>query len=229
MNHDRLEKLYRLSLLALPGNFRREYGAEMVLLFHDSYRDTLKLEGKQGVNKMIVLFLADVAQTAIKERIVALLDTPPRGRQPMTGLIRGFLIGALLGALSNLPFNQSFGQLLLDLIMGGVTGAIIGTIMAAMNIARVDSTTTTSRDYQLRILGTFFVGITGMLAGGSLGILTGSLLVTCLEGVITSAPADIMIALSCGLFALFTLLGVLSGAHLGACAGARVRVPMRQS
>ncbi len=68
-NHDsaRSVRLYRLLLLAYPRTFREEYAAEMLLVFRDAYRDTLRRQGTLGVLLLWRDFFYDFIKTVCIE------------------------------------------------------------------------------------------------------------------------------------------------------------------
>jgi hypothetical protein len=88
-------RVYRLSLLAYPRAFRREYGA----LLRQAFRDRLRAAAEHGAATMLWVCLAefvDLAATSAMERRDAALTLLTRG-----ALLRypGLLLGALVGLL----------------------------------------------------------------------------------------------------------------------------------
>ncbi len=65
-------RLYRALLHAYPPDFRRQYGAEMALLFGDSSRDALAESGVSGLGGVWLHALGDLAATAPQEQLAAL-------------------------------------------------------------------------------------------------------------------------------------------------------------
>lgn len=86
--------LYRLTLIAYPSGFRREYGGEMSRLFRDCCRAAYRQQGSIGVVALWIATLADLAATALIERFTR------RTRMPHDRLVSWSALASLLsGAL----------------------------------------------------------------------------------------------------------------------------------
>ena len=64
----RSERVYRLLLLAYPGEFRREYGEQMEQAFGDLYR--VKRGEKGGITRLWMRTIVDVVRTVVAQRII---------------------------------------------------------------------------------------------------------------------------------------------------------------
>lgn len=67
---------YRLSLLAYPGGFGREYGESMAGLFSDQVREVGETEGAAGLVTLGWRTLFDLLVSAVDERGRALYGGP---------------------------------------------------------------------------------------------------------------------------------------------------------
>lgn len=65
----RSERVYRLLLLAYPGEFRREYGEQMEQAFGDLYR--VKRGEKGGIACLWMRTIVDVIRTVVAQRIMS--------------------------------------------------------------------------------------------------------------------------------------------------------------
>jgi hypothetical protein len=66
----RSERVYRVLLLAYPGEFRREYGPQMEQAFGDLYREARERSGRSGLAHLWALTVSDLARTAVAQRIM---------------------------------------------------------------------------------------------------------------------------------------------------------------
>jgi hypothetical protein len=67
-------RLYRALLRAYPGEFRRYYGPQMEQAFADLYREACERGGKGGIARLWMLTIADLARTAVAQRITPRAD-----------------------------------------------------------------------------------------------------------------------------------------------------------
>jgi hypothetical protein len=70
----RSERVYRVLLLAYPGEFRREYGPQMEQAFGDLSREARERGGKVGIALLWTLAISDLARTAVAQRITPRAD-----------------------------------------------------------------------------------------------------------------------------------------------------------
>ena len=70
----RSERVYRVLLLAYPGEFRKECGAQMVQAFGDLCREEKRRGGAYGLVRVWVRTVPDLASTAVAERSRAMRD-----------------------------------------------------------------------------------------------------------------------------------------------------------
>ncbi len=66
-------RVYRWLLAAYPAAFRDEYGPDMIQLFHDLCRDTVKTSGAAGMATLWIRTLVDLAASVVRERLASLL------------------------------------------------------------------------------------------------------------------------------------------------------------
>ena len=64
-------RLYSLLLFVYPKNFRREYGAAIVMLFSDMSKDTIRKRGCLGLLSMWWLVLPELGATAREQHLLA--------------------------------------------------------------------------------------------------------------------------------------------------------------
>jgi hypothetical protein len=88
------QRVFQVSLLAYPREFRRNYGSHMAQLFRDCYRDELRDRGAIGVARLWMHTFFDIARTAPLEQ----LDNLGRKNPTMNDLRRDLL--ALVGAIA---------------------------------------------------------------------------------------------------------------------------------
>jgi hypothetical protein len=88
------QRIFQVSLLAYPREFRREYGPHMAQLFRDCHRDEHRDHGALGVGRLWVHTFFDIARTAPAEQ----LDNLGRKNSIMNNLRRDVL--ALVGAIA---------------------------------------------------------------------------------------------------------------------------------
>jgi len=88
------QKVFQLSLLAYPREFRNEYGPQMAQLFRDCHRDEQREHGAPGVARLWLQTFFDIARTAPAEQ----LENLGRKNSIMNNLRRDLL--ALAGAIA---------------------------------------------------------------------------------------------------------------------------------
>ncbi|MGD8857374.1 MAG: hypothetical protein PVG33_13655 [Chloroflexota bacterium] len=86
-------QFFRLLLYAYPASFRREFGLEMVQVFHDDMRATLQEDGLAGMAILWFITTLDLIKTALVERIWEIFHMP---QESFTRLLTG--IAAAIGA-----------------------------------------------------------------------------------------------------------------------------------
>ena len=64
----RSQRVYRALLRVCPGDFRREYGAQMEQAFRELYRDANERGGRRGIALLRALTISDLARTAVVQR-----------------------------------------------------------------------------------------------------------------------------------------------------------------
>ena len=64
----RFERVYRLLLLAYPGEFRREYGPQMEQAFGDQYREARERGRGCGISLLWMRTISDIVKTAVAQR-----------------------------------------------------------------------------------------------------------------------------------------------------------------
>jgi protein phosphatase len=94
------ERFYRLLLRAYPRPFREEYADEMLLVFRDAYRETLRREGKPGLLRLWGDLLSDFVKTVCLEHARNWIE------HDQSGLV---LVGKEQFTMS-LPFTLSVAQ-----------------------------------------------------------------------------------------------------------------------
>src|SRR5688572_3201200 len=62
-------RVYQLLLLAYPTQFQQEYGLQMAQVFHDCCLRTIRQGGTNGMFKLWVITLLDLAQSVIAEHM----------------------------------------------------------------------------------------------------------------------------------------------------------------
>src|SRR5687768_16959615 len=62
-------RVYQLLLLAYPIRFQREYGLQMVQVFQDCCLHTIRQRGTNGMFKLWMITLLDLAQSVITEHM----------------------------------------------------------------------------------------------------------------------------------------------------------------
>jgi len=62
-------RVFRVLLILYPGAFRRDYGREMTLVFHDTCRRTLHRQGAMGILGLWLTTVLDLLSTALAERL----------------------------------------------------------------------------------------------------------------------------------------------------------------
>jgi hypothetical protein len=70
----RSERVYGMLLRVYPGEFRREYGAQMEQAFGDLYREARERGGKGGIALLWTLAISDLARTAVAQRMTPRAD-----------------------------------------------------------------------------------------------------------------------------------------------------------
>jgi hypothetical protein len=105
-------QVYRLLLMIYPANYRREFGREMSLAFHDYCRRTVRQKGVYGLFQIWLITGVDLVATALMERLTEVREMSSHS------------VARLLGAIGTL---------------GGLYAAIVGVVWLAVGEQTPDS------------------------------------------------------------------------------------------
>jgi hypothetical protein len=96
------ERIYRALLIFYPADYRREYGALMVQVFRDMYRDTYHSQGWAGMAFWWCTTLLDLTLTVIEQRRKVRFEMSKSMFVQLTGIF--LIVGGFFGVIA--PFSQ---------------------------------------------------------------------------------------------------------------------------
>lgn len=108
---------YQALLVAYPTRFRKDYRAEMVLVFRDLCREQMVREGVAGFSKLLGITFLDLITTAYKERSAAMQKNLNASLAGGALLIPGLVFLVFMSSIYGLgvksfegPFNMLYGD-----------------------------------------------------------------------------------------------------------------------
>jgi hypothetical protein len=148
--------LYRGLLFALPNDFRRDYGGEMVRLFEDRARDVLKQRSGAAMTRFVLHVAADWFATALCERTAAVGEgmriNATLGVLCLFNVAAGCWLGVMEAVLRHPAFEQRM------VIAGLIAGQSVLTLLVISGSAnRVSRTVAGAGAGGLFVLGSLAV------------------------------------------------------------------------
>lgn len=176
---------YRALLWLYPPRFRREYGAEMALLFADLSRDAEKRTGARGVFGLFVHAVFDTIYNSIGEWTMTLRKDSGRTLLTLTGLAALVAVWVFMylsvivytslflvpwDAMLSRPVEGSLAQIAND-FFDGYGAYLLSFVVLAINAALFARAVRAGADaavllWKFAIVGLVFIGASWALAAG---------------------------------------------------------------